>query len=129
MKMYRKKGDIGHDEAGVMRTRIFRVANVGEDKCQLIDPTRSAIRKVCVVGASGKLGTLMVEECLKRGYEVVGVCREESVGKLNAFKDRITIVPGRTNNEEVIKKAIAGCDGVLTVLVPMGFDKNRSGIA
>lgn len=89
----------------------------------------AAMRKVCVVGASGKLGTLMVEECLKRGYEVVGVCREESVGKLDTFKDRITIVPGRTNNEEVIKKAIAGCDGVLTVLVPMGFDKNSSGTA
>lgn len=26
-------------------------------------------------------------------YQVVGVCREKSVGKLDSFKDRMTIVP------------------------------------
>jgi putative NADH-flavin reductase len=31
--------------------------------------------KVCIVGASGKLGKYMVEQCLARGYEVVAVCR------------------------------------------------------
>jgi putative NADH-flavin reductase len=36
--------------------------------------------KVCIVGASGKLGQSMVQHTLDRGYEVVGVCREESVG-------------------------------------------------
>lgn len=50
--------------------------------------------KVCIVGASGKLGLYMLQHCLDRGYDVVGVCRERSVSKLNAFKDRITIVPG-----------------------------------
>ena len=41
--------------------------------------------KVCIVGASGKLGRYMVRHALDRGYEVVGVCRERSVGKLEAF--------------------------------------------
>ena len=74
--------------------------------------------KVCIVGASGKLGQYMVRQALDRGYEVVAVCREQSVGKLDAVADRITIVPGATNDREVIRKAVAGCDGVLTVLVP-----------
>jgi len=47
---------------------------------------------------------------------VVGVCREESVGKLDAFKGRITMVPGATDDREVIKRAVAGCDAVLVVL-------------
>jgi putative NADH-flavin reductase len=50
--------------------------------------------RVCIVGASGKLGQCMVQHALDRGYEVVGVCREESVEKLDAFKERITVVPG-----------------------------------
>ena len=79
-----------------------------------------SIKKVCIVGASGKLGQYMVQHALDRGWEVVGVCREKSVDKLDAFKERITIFPGRTNDREVIKKAVAGCDGVLTVLVPGG---------
>jgi len=85
--------------------------------------------RVCIVGASGKLGKYMVQHALDRGYEVVGVCRERSVSKLDPFKERITIIPGATNEREVIKKAVAGCDGVLTVLVPWGNQHYSSGTA
>ncbi|NEW55760.1 NAD(P)H-binding protein [Nocardia cyriacigeorgica] len=87
------------------------------------------IRKVCIVGASGKLGQYMVQHALERGYEVVGVCRERSVGKLDAYADRITIVAGQTNEREVIRTAVAGCDGVLTVLAPWGIQQYSSGTA
>ena len=85
--------------------------------------------KVCIVGASGKLGRYMVRHCLERGYEVVGVCRGESVHKLDEFADRITIVPGRTDDREVIRQAVAGGDGVLTVLVPWGVHNYSTGTA
>lgn len=71
----------------------------------------------------------MVQHALDRGYEVVGVCRERSVGKLDAFKGRITVIPGATNDRELIKRAVAGCDGVLTVLVPWGVHQYASGTA
>lgn len=87
------------------------------------------MKRVCIVGASGKLGQYMVQHALDRGYEVVGVCRERSVSKLEAFKGRITIIPGATNNRQVIQQAVAGCDGVLTVLVPWGANHYASGTA
>jgi len=85
--------------------------------------------RVCIVGASGKLGQYMVQHALDRGYEVVGVCRERSVEKLDAFKGRITVIPGATNDREVIKRAVGGCDGVLVVLVPWGVHQYSSGTA
>lgn len=85
--------------------------------------------KVCIIGASGKLGQYMIQHALDRGYEVVGVCREQSVAKLDRFADRITIVPGDTDDREVIRRALAGCDGVLTVLVPWGMKHYASGTA
>ncbi|MGD2059094.1 MAG: NAD(P)H-binding protein [Anaerolineales bacterium] len=87
------------------------------------------MKKVCIVGASGKLGRYMVQHALDRGYQVVGVCREKSVGKLDEFKNRITIIPGPTDDRDVIKEAVAGCDGVLTVLVPWGVNDYSSGTA
>jgi hypothetical protein len=87
------------------------------------------VRRVCVVGASGKLGQYMVRHALERGYEVVGVCRERSVPKLAALADRMTIVPGPTNDPEVIARAVDGCDAVLTVLVPWGVRQYASGTA
>src|SRR2546423_10989290 len=85
--------------------------------------------RVCIVGASGKLGQYMVQHALYRGYEVVGVCRAESVEKLNAFKERITVIPGATDDREVIKRAVAECDGVLVVLVPRGVHGYSTGTA
>jgi NAD(P)-dependent dehydrogenase (short-subunit alcohol dehydrogenase family) len=90
------------------------------------DPAGS---RVCIVGASGKLGRYMVQHALDRGYEVVAVCREVSVDKLEEFSGRITIIPGATDDRQVIERAVADCDGVLTVLVPRGVQHYSSGTA
>jgi NAD(P)-dependent dehydrogenase (short-subunit alcohol dehydrogenase family) len=85
--------------------------------------------RVCIVGASGKLGQYMIRHCLDRGHEVVGVCRLASAAKLDAFAGRITLIPGATDDREVIERAVAGCDGVLVVLVPRGVHGYASGTA
>ena len=86
-------------------------------------------KRICIVGASGKLGQYMVRHALERGYEVVGVCRARSVDKLSAYQHRITIVPGPTNDRSVIEAAVRGCDGVLVVLVPWGVRQYSTGTA
>lgn len=85
--------------------------------------------RICIIGISGKLGQYMTEHALAHGYEVVGVCRPESVGKLDRFKGRITVFPARTDDADVVAKAVKGCDGVLTVLAPWGFTNYASGTA
>jgi hypothetical protein len=57
------------------------------------------------------------------------VCRARSAGKRQGFKGRITIHPGATNDPAVIESAAAGCDGVLTVLVPWGVRHYSTGTA
>ncbi|MCC3763360.1 NAD(P)H-binding protein [Glycomyces sp. TRM65418] len=86
-------------------------------------------KRMCIVGASGKLGRYMVQHALDRGYEVVGVCREQSVPKLADFGDRITVIGGATDDRAVIARAVEGCDAVLTVLVPWGVHGYASGTA
>ncbi|WP_028651595.1 NAD(P)-dependent oxidoreductase [Nocardioides halotolerans] len=83
--------------------------------------------KICIVGASGKLGQYLVQHALARGYEVVSVCRQESVGKLDRFEGRITVIPGATDDREVIERAVAGCDGVLVVMTPVGVSGYSTG--
>ena len=42
---------------------------------------------------------------------------------------RMTVLAGATNDPEVIKRAVAGCDGVLVVLVPRGVHGYATGTA
>jgi NAD(P)-dependent dehydrogenase (short-subunit alcohol dehydrogenase family) len=84
---------------------------------------------MCIVGASGKLGIYMVGHALDQGHEVVAVCREQSVAKLAAFADRITVVPGATDDRDVIRRGVAGCGAVLVVLVPHGVHQYATGTA
>ena len=86
-------------------------------------------RRVCIVGASGKLGRYLVRHALDRGYAVTGVCREQSVAKLDEFAGQITLVAGATNDPDVIARAVAGCDAVLSVLAPWGVQQYATGTA
>jgi NAD(P)-dependent dehydrogenase (short-subunit alcohol dehydrogenase family) len=85
--------------------------------------------KVCVVGASGKLGRYMVQHALDQEYDVVGVCREQSLGKLGDLARQITVVPGATNDPDVVARAVQDCDCVLVVLVPWGVHGYSTGTA
>ncbi|WP_108124783.1 NAD(P)-dependent oxidoreductase [Saccharospirillum mangrovi] len=86
-------------------------------------------KKICIVGASGKLGQYMIEHALAAGYDVSAVCREQSLPKLARFVGRIQLHGAPTDDADTIRRASAGCDAVLTVLVPWGMERYASGTA
>jgi putative NADH-flavin reductase len=76
--------------------------------------------KVAIIGASGKTGTKLVHEALKRGYQVTAVCRNSSAHKLDAFIDRdgFTVMTAPVvSDEATLTKALTGCDAVVAVLI------------
>ncbi len=63
----------------------------------------------------------MVQHALDRGYEVSGVCRPQSVGKLDAFKGRITTESGTGQFAEVramLEADLRGWLPLMDVFVP-----------
>ena len=80
------------------------------------------MKRICIIGISGKLGLFLAQHCLAEGYEVTGLCRPGSAAKLSTFGDSIRLVTCDTSDPATISRAIAGCNGVLTVLVPWGKD-------
>ncbi|HEY5648176.1 MAG TPA: NAD(P)-binding oxidoreductase, partial [Nitrospiria bacterium] len=76
--------------------------------------------KVAIIGASGKTGTKLVRQSLERGYEVAAVCRDPSIGKLDEFSGRegfSVMTAPVVSDEATLTRALAGCDGVVAVLL------------
>lgn len=84
------------------------------------DTAVGALRRVAVLGASGKTGVQLVEEALSRGMEVSAVCRAGSEGRLAAYRD----APGfalhvgpQVSDPDTLRRALAGCDGAVAILL------------
>ena len=58
--------------------------------------------KVAIIGASGKMGVKLVQGALRRGYQVVAVCRDSSVKKLADFTghDGFTVMTAPVVSDE-----------------------------
>lgn len=79
--------------------------------------------KIAIIGASGKTGTKLVRESLRRGHEVVAVCRDVSVTRLGEFvgRDRFSmVVAPQISDETILTEALAGCDAVIAMLISVG---------
>ncbi|GAA3872035.1 NAD(P)-dependent oxidoreductase [Celeribacter arenosi] len=80
------------------------------------------MKRICIIGISGKLGLYMAKHALAQGYEVTGLCRAQSAHKLDHLKGAIILFTGNTDDPDAVARAVAGCDGVLCVLVPWGVE-------
>ena len=81
-------------------------------------------KRVLVFGASGRIGSPIVEEALHRGYAVTGVTRDKT--RLDAFAGRIDIEVGDILDRERLADLIAGHDAVIVSVGGAPRDKNPS---
>ena len=70
--------------------------------------------KVAIIGASGTYGCGILARAEKVGVEVVVVTR--SPHKFKGVKPSTSVVVGQLNEEEKLKGAFTGCDGVISAL-------------
>jgi hypothetical protein len=76
--------------------------------------------KVAIIGASGTYGKGILARAEEVGVEAVVVTR--SPDKFNDVKSTTTVVEAQLDEEEKLKKAFAGCDGVVSAL---GDDRKK----
>ena len=74
--------------------------------------------KVCILGATGRVGSNIIKLALKDSAEVTVLARDSS-RKIN--HERLRVIEGNVLNENDIKKAIEGSDIVISAL---GTDQN-----
>lgn len=68
--------------------------------------------RILILGITGRTGSLAAEEAIKRGHKVVGIARDQS---RVTVKDA-DIVVGTPYDLETVRKAIDGCDAVISAL-------------
>lgn len=67
--------------------------------------------KVSLIGASGFVGSAILQELVQRGHQVTAIVRNPE--KI-ASKENVTVVAADVMNETVVAKAVAGHDAVIS---------------
>jgi putative NADH-flavin reductase len=75
--------------------------------------------KIAVLGATGRTGRPLVEELLRRGHHVVAVVRDPAG---TGVPDGVEVVPGDVRDADVLRRAVAGADAVVSALGPRKGD-------
>jgi putative NADH-flavin reductase len=68
--------------------------------------------KILILGITGRTGSLVAEEAIRRGHNVVGIARDKAKVTLK----EVEVIEGTPYNYEVVSKAITGCDAVVSTL-------------
>ncbi|RWS44260.1 NAD-dependent epimerase/dehydratase family protein [Bacillus mycoides] len=75
--------------------------------------------KVCILGATGRVGSHIMKLALQDSYEVTVLVRDLS--RVETEHERLHIIEGNVLNENDIKEAVKECDIVISAL---GTDRN-----
>lgn len=72
--------------------------------------------KLVVLGATGGIGLELVRQAIERGHSVTALVRAPE--RLQAFRDRITVIQGDLFNSAELAKVLKGHDAVLSSFGP-----------
>jgi uncharacterized protein YbjT (DUF2867 family) len=78
-------------------------------------------KTVLVVGSTGSIGNLVVEEAVRQGYVVRALVRTPS--KARRFPTQVDVIPGDVTHPETLTAAVAGVDAIVITLGSDGKGK------
>lgn len=71
-------------------------------------------QRVAILGATGRLGRLLVDTALERGYEVRALARDPK--KLQRFNERLTVIQGDAQTGQGLDALLSGCRFAVSAL-------------
>ena len=74
------------------------------------------MKNIVIIGASGYVGSALLNEALNRGYRVKAVVRHPE--NLNIEDDNLEIVKGDVTNSVEVARLAAGMDAVISAYNP-----------
>ena len=72
------------------------------------------MKKILLFGATGQTGRLIVKYALAKGHAVTALVRNP--GKLTVQHDHLTVIQGLPTSFDDVRKAMPGCDAVISTL-------------
>ena len=75
---------------------------------------------IAVLGATGMVGGFVLQQALLEGYDIRALARTPD--KLDALKDRITIIQGDARDPLAIEELLTGSDVIVSALGPVKAD-------
>lgn len=70
--------------------------------------------RILLLGATGRTGRLALEYALSQGIEVAALVRNAAA--ITVQSDKLAVIEGSPMNADDVRKAIAGCDAVVSAL-------------
>lgn len=77
----------------------------------------SLSKRVLIIGATGRTGKHAIQFALDKGYQVVALVRNPA--KIKVSSNALTIITGLPTDIHDVRKAMEGCDAVLSLLSPL----------
>jgi putative NADH-flavin reductase len=74
--------------------------------------------RLTVLGGTGRIGRLIVEQALTAGDDVTVLVRDPQ--KLGPITERVRVVPGSVSDPAVVRDAVAAADAVISAIGPDG---------